>query len=218
VTYRRLGVEPLERLVGAGVFYGAATTNAREMTGSEVVVVGAGNSGGQAAVDLARFARRVTIVTRGTSLAATMSSYLVHEIEVNPRIDVRVQSEVIAGGGAGELEWLEIGSRATGERTRVAASGLFVLIGTESRTTWLSEVLQRDDRGFVLTGSDVDVTFWSLPRPPYAFETSVPGVFAAGDVRANGVKRVAAAAGEGAVTVSMVHRYLADLSRESGVS
>ncbi len=215
VTYRRLGVESLERLLGAGVFYGASTSHAREMEGEDVVVLGAGNSGGQAAVDLARYAERVTIVTRGASLSATMSAYLEHEIDVNPRIEVQTDSEIVGGGGDGELEWLEIRRGMTGERLRVDASGLFVLIGTESRTSWLPAVLQRDDHGFVVTGPDVDLAAWPLSRPPYAFETSVPGIFAAGDVRANDVKRVAAAVGEGAVTVPMVHKYLAELVRES---
>jgi thioredoxin reductase (NADPH) len=216
VTYRRLGVESLERLVGAGVFYGASTSQAREMEGDEVVVLGAGNSGGQAAVDLARYAASVAIVTRGESLEATMSKYLVDEIAARPSIKVCVSSEVVEGGGDGALEWVDIENRASGERARVPASGLFVLIGTESRTSWLPPAVERDDRGFVLTGGDIDSTAWPLTRPPFAFETSVPGVFAAGDVRANDVKRVAAAVGEGAVAVPMVHRFLAEISRESG--
>jgi thioredoxin reductase (NADPH) len=216
VTYRRLGVESLERLVGAGVFYGASTSQAREMEGDEVVVLGAGNSGGQAAVDLARYAASVAIVTRAESLEATMSKYLVDEIAARPSIKVCVSSEVVEGGGDGALEWVDIENRASGERARVPASGLFVLIGTESRTSWLPPAVERDDRGFVLTGGDIDSTTWPLTRPPFAFETSVPGVFAAGDVRANDVKRVAAAVGEGAVAVPMVHRFLAEISRESG--
>jgi thioredoxin reductase (NADPH) len=215
VTYRRLELESLERLVGAGVFYGASTTHAREMGGAQVVVVGGGNSGGQAAVDIARYADRVTLVTRGASLSETMSDYLVTEIDVNPRIEVRTGCEVVDGGGEGHLEWLEISHRPTGECTRVDASGLFVLIGTESRTSWLPAAIQRDDHGFVRTGRDLDLAAWPLTRLPYAFETSVPGVFAAGDVRANDVKRVAAAVGEGAVVVPMVHKHLAELSRES---
>ena len=210
VTYRRLGVESLEQLVGAGVFYGTATSHARALEGTDVVVVGAGNSGGQAAVHLARYAARVTIVARGRALAETMSAYLVNEIEANDRIEVRTDADVVDGGGDGHLEWLELGNRMTGERARIMAAGLFVLIGTETRTGWLPAAIQRDDHGFVLTGTEIDRARWSLSRPPYALETSIPGVFAAGDVRANGVKRVAAAAGEGAVSVPMVHRYLAD--------
>ena len=210
VTYRRLGVPSLEGLVGAGVFYGAATGHARALEGTDVVVVGAGNSGGQAALHLARYAARVTIVARRGGLAATMSEYLVNEIEADGRIDVRTETDVVDGGGDGRLEWLELAHRVNGDRARLAASGLFVLIGTETRTGWLPPAVQRDDHGFVLTGSDIDGTGWPLPRPPFALESSVPGVFAAGDVRANGVKRVAAAVGEGAMSVPMVHRYLAD--------
>jgi thioredoxin reductase (NADPH) len=210
VTYRRLGVPSLEELVGAGVFYGPAASHARALEGTDVVVVGPGNSGGQAALHLARYAAHVTIVARRDALAPTMSAYLVNQIEADGRIEVRTNSEVVDGGGDGRLEWLELAHRVTGKRDRVATSGLFVLIGAETRTDWLPSTIQRDDHGFVLTGTDIDGTRWPLTRPPFALETSVPGVFAAGDVRANGVKRVAAAAGEGAMSVPMVHRYLAD--------
>ena len=212
VTYRRLGVPGLEALVGAGVFYGAATSQARALEGGHVVVVGAGNSGGQAALHLARYARRVTLAARRDTLSATMSSYLEREIEAHDRIEVRTGTEVVDGGGDGRLEWLELADRGTEQRERVEAAGLFVLIGTETRTDWLPAVVQRDDHGFVLTGTEIDLDAgpWPLERPPFALETSVPGVFAAGDVRANGVKRVAAAAGEGAVSVPMVHRHLAN--------
>jgi thioredoxin reductase (NADPH) len=208
VAHRRLGVPSVEGLVGAGVFYGAATSHARALAGRDVVVVGAGNSGGQAAVHLARYASRVTIVTRGAALAQTMSAYLVTEIEANRSIDVRPDTDIVGGGGDGVLEWLEITNRVTGEQSRLTASGLFVLIGSETRTGWLPPAIQRDDHGFVLTGTDIDLTQWPVDRSPFALETSVPGVFAAGDVRANGVKRVAAAAGEGAISVPMIHRYL----------
>jgi thioredoxin reductase (NADPH) len=152
----------------------------------------------------------VTIVARRDTLATTMSAYLVKQIEADGRIEVRTNSDVVDGGGDGRLEWLELAHRVTGKRDRVATSGLFVLIGTETRTGWLPPTIQRDDHGFVLTGTDIDGAGWQLRRPPFALETSVPGVFAAGDVRANGVKRVAAAAGEGAMTVPMIHRYLTD--------
>jgi thioredoxin reductase (NADPH) len=192
------------------VFYGAATSHARTLAGRHVVVVGAGNSGGQAALHLARYATQVTIVTRGAALAETMSAYLVNEIEANSRIDVRPDTDVVDGGGDGHLEWLETTHRVTGQRSRLTASGLFVLIGTETRTDWLPPAIQRDDHGFVLTGTSLDLRDWRLTRPPLALETSVPGVFAAGDVRANDVKRVAAAVGEGATSVPMVHRYLSE--------
>jgi thioredoxin reductase (NADPH) len=213
VTYRRLGVASLEALVGAGVLYGAATSHARAVQDAEVVVVGAGNSGGQAAVHLARYAARVTLVARGSSLSDTMSAYLVDEIAANRRIDVRTETDVADGGGEGHLEWVELVHRTTGARERLATSGLFVLIGTETRTDWLPDRIQRDDHGFVVTGSDIDRARWPLARAPHALESSVPGIFAAGDVRANDVKRVAAAVGEGSMSVPMVHRYLADLRR-----
>ena len=207
VTYRRLGVDHLEALVGAGVYYGAATSHARDVQDAEVVVVGAGNSGGQAAVHLARYAARVTIVARGDDLAESMSAYLIREIEGNDCIEVRTATDVVDGGGEGRLEWVELADRRTGARSRVDAAGLFVLIGTETRTGWLPPDVERDGPGFVLTGAELGT--WPLDRPPYAMETSVPGVFAVGDVRANGVKRVAAAVGEGSVSVPMVHRFLA---------
>jgi thioredoxin reductase (NADPH) len=200
----------LEALVGSGVFYGAASSQARALEGADVVVVGAGNSGGQAAVHLARYARRVMLVSRHPELTATMSAYLVGEIDANDRVDVRTERDVVDGGGDGHLEWIELASRRSGERERLEVAGLFVLIGTVTRTGWLPPEVQRDDHGFVCTGADVDPATWPLARPPLPLETSVPGVFAAGDVRANDTKRVAAAVGEGAITVPMVHRYLAD--------
>jgi thioredoxin reductase (NADPH) len=210
VTYRRLEVPALEELVGAGVFYGASTSEARGLQDADVVVVGAGNSGGQAAVHLARYARQVTVAARGESVGATMSTYLVHELTVNPRVTVRTGVDIVDGGGEGRLEWVELADRRGGRRERIAAAGLFVLIGTQTRTDWLPPAIQRDDHGFVLTGTSLDLRDWRLTRPPLALETSVPGVFAAGDVRANDVKRVAAAVGEGATSVPMVHRYLSE--------
>ena len=208
VSYRRLGVPSIEDLVGAGVFYGTAASQARDLEGLAAVVIGAGNSGGQAAVHLARHGVSVTLVARGTSLHDTMSAYLVTEIAGEQRIEVRTATDVVDGGGEGRLEWVELADRATGERRRIETAAMFVLIGADSRTAWLPSSIERDEQGFVLTGADIDPTRWSLSRPPFALETSAPGVFAAGDLRANGVKRVAAAAGEGAVSVPMVHRYL----------
>jgi thioredoxin reductase (NADPH) len=208
VTYRRLNVAPLEKLVGSGVFYGAATSHARALADSDVVIVGAGNSGGQAALHLARYARRVTIIARRASLTETMSAYLVREIESNPVIGVRTGVEVVDGGGNGRLEWIELLDGNTGHRERVAAAGLFILIGNIARSDWLPQEIERDDHGFVVTGTDIDRGAWPLERAPFALETSVPGVFAAGDARANGVKRVAAAVGEGAISVPMVHDHL----------
>jgi thioredoxin reductase (NADPH) len=210
VTYRRLGVPALEELVGAGVFYGASTGEARGLQDADVVVVGAGNSGGQAAVHLARYARQVTVAARSESLETTMSTYLIRELTVNPRVTVRTGVDIVDGGGAGRLEWVELADRRGGRRNRIPAAGLFVLIGTETRTGWLPPAIQRDDHGFVLTGASLDLRDWPRARPPLALETSVPGVFAAGDVRANDIKRVAAAVGEGSTSVPMVHRYLSE--------
>ena len=213
VTYRRLGVASLEAIVGNGVFYGAATSHARALEGADAVVVGAGNSGGQAAVHLARYAARVTLVARGTPLSATMSAYLVDEIEANDRIDVRTGTDIVDGGGDGRLEWLELVDRGSVNGPAVRRRGCSCSSAPRPAPSWLPPAIQRDDHGFVLTGTDVDLAGWPLARSPFALETSVPGVFAAGDVRANGVKRVAAAVGEGAVSVPMVHRYLADRRR-----
>jgi thioredoxin reductase (NADPH) len=212
VAYRRLGVASLEALVGAGVFYGAATGEAQALEGLDVYVVGAGNSAGQAALHLARYAARVTLTVRGSDLERSMSEYLIREIRAHHRIDVRLRTEVVDGGGDGHLERLTLRDNTTGERTDVAAAGLFILIGAEPRTDWLPEAIERDRHGFVRTGGEISPGRWVLERAPAAFETSLPGVFAAGDVRAGSVKRVAAAAGEGAVTVPMIHSILIEHS------
>ena len=216
VTYRRLGVAPLEALVGRGVFYGASTTHARALQDADVVVVGAGNSGGQAALHLARYAARVTIVARGQSLSATMSDYLVREIDDQSpnRRPHRHRHRRRRWRRAPRVARARR-SDAGADADRIPAAGLFILIGTETRTDWLPAEIQRDGQGFVLTGDAVDRARWPLARPPQALETSVPGVFAAGDVRANNVKRVAAAVGEGSVSVPMVHRFLEELRARS---
>ena len=213
VAWRRLNVPALEALVGAGVFYGAAGAEARAMQGRDVVVVGGGNSAGQAAVHLARYARSVTMLVRGGGLAATMSKYLISEITSNPAISVRVRTEILDGGGSGGLETLTVVDHTTGRRTTIPAAALFVLIGAEPHTEWLAGTVARDPQGYLRTGqhaaaNDADPV-WPLDRLPMLLETSVPGVFAAGDVRSRSIKRVAAAVGEGATSVRLIHAYLA---------
>ncbi|MGH8824469.1 MAG: NAD(P)/FAD-dependent oxidoreductase [Jiangellaceae bacterium] len=209
VTYRRLEIPALERLLGVGVFYGAAGVEAPAMAGEEVCVVGGANSAGQAALHLAKFAARVTLLARGPSLAAGMSDYLVRQIEATSNICVRLGSRVVDASGGERLEALTVEDRRTGVREEIAAAAVFVLIGAEPRTDWLRDVIRLDDRGFILTGRDVPPEAWRLSRPPLPFETCLPGVFAAGDVRYGSVKRVAGAVGEGSVAVGSVHQYLA---------
>ena len=218
VAYRKLGVPALEDLVGAGVNYGAAMTAAREMEGYDVVVVGGGNSAGQAALHLARFARSVTIVVRRPGLEETMSRYLIDEITYNDRIHVLPCTRVVDGGGEGQLEWLCLEDTNTGQRTTQEARGLFLLLGAEPRCDWLPPELARDRNSFVLTGRDVPRDRWVDGLPPANLATTVPGVFAAGDIRAGSMKRVAAASGEGASVVPLVHAYLAPAPEEEPVS
>lgn len=209
VAYRKLRVDPLEELVGMGVHYGAAMTAAREMEDQDVFVVGGGNSAGQAAMHLARFARSVTILVRRPALEETMSAYLIAEITYNSRIAVRTCTEVVDGGGDGRLEWLCLEDTRTGERERVPAYGLFLLLGAEPHCDWIPGGIARDPRGFVLTGRDVPRERWVDGLPPAELATTVPGVFCAGDVRAGSMKRVASASGEGASVVPLVHAWLA---------
>jgi len=212
VDYRRLGIPALERLVGVGVFYGAAQVEAPALAGEEVYVVGGANSAGQAALHLAKFAARVTLLVRGESLEAGMSDYLIQQIKATPNIEVRLRTRAVDGRGEDRLETLTLEDVGTGQREEVAAAALFVLIGAEPRTDWLRDVVQLDDRGFILTGRDIPQPAWPLERPPLPFETSMPGVFAVGDVRHGSVKRVAGAVGEGSVAVGSVHQYLAELA------
>jgi thioredoxin reductase (NADPH) len=207
VTYRRLGVQALDRLTGVGVFYGAAGAEAPALSGEPVAVIGGANSAGQAALHLARFASEVTMVVRGYSLTAGMSRYLIDQIEATPNIRVVLGARIIDGYGDSRLSALEIEDTEAGERTILAVSAAFVLIGAEPRTGWLVN-LSRDDRGFVYTGSDLPPEYWPAARPPLPFETNLPGVFAAGDVRFGSIKRVAGGVGEGSVAVGSVHQYL----------
>jgi thioredoxin reductase (NADPH) len=214
VSYRRLGAEGLDALTSRGVYYGATASDASACLDEEVYVVGAANSAGQAALNLARFAKRVVLVVRGRSIAATMSQYLVERIEAAPNIDVRLHTEVVAARGDGHLEGLVLADRDQRTEEEVATSWLYVFIGASPRTDWLGRDVARDEKGFVITGQDLLAPgrpgpVWDLPRAPYALETSLPGVFAAGDVRLDSMKRVASAVGEGAMSVYLVHRYLA---------
>ncbi len=206
VSYRRLEIPELEDLTGAGVFYGSSPSEAERFTGRSVFVVGGGNSAGQAAVHLAKHARRVTILVRRSTLATTMSQYLIDEIDGQLNISVRYQTEIVDGTGDDRLETLTLRDAATDETETVPADAVFVLIGARPHTDWLPDDVARDDYGFVLAGlEDPD---WSLDRPPYPFESSMPGVFAVGDVRSGSIKRVASAAGEGSVAIQQVHQYL----------
>jgi len=213
VTWRRLGVPELEALVGAGVFYGAAAAEARAMAGQDVYVIGAGNSAGQAAIHLARYAAMVTMVVRGADLGITMSSYLVTEIGKTGNIRVRLATEVAGGRGQCSLETLTLRDRISGATEAVPAAALFVMIGAEPRTGWLPDSIGRDEDGFILTGRNLQragrlPADWPFARPPLLLETSIPGVFAAGDVRHRSIKRVASAVGEGATAIQLVHEYL----------
>jgi thioredoxin reductase (NADPH) len=215
VSWRRLGLPSLEALIGAGVFYGATGSETRAMQGQNVCVVGAGNSAGQAAVHLARHAASVTLLARGDSLARSMSDYMIKEIEHASNISVRLGVQVIDGEGKEHLEAITLRHRANGATETVPTSALFVMIGAEPKTDWLPDCVERDDYGFILTGRDLvrggkPPTGWPLARSPLLLETSVPGVFAAGDVRYRSVKRVASAVGEGAIAIQLVHEYLAE--------
>lgn len=209
VTYRRLDIPALERLVGAGVFYGAAGSEAPAMAGQDVYVVGGANSAGQAAINLARFARRVVLLVRGDSLTESMSTYLIKQLEATPNVELRLKTRVIDGHGEDRLESLTLEDLRTGRRDDVPAAAVFVLIGAEPHTAWLRNLLCLRD-GYIATARDVPADAWREARAPLPFETSLPGVFAAGDVRYGSTKRVAGSAGEGAVTVGSVHRYLAE--------
>ncbi|MGY1687039.1 FAD-dependent oxidoreductase [Geodermatophilus sp. SYSU D00867] len=209
-SYRRLGVESLEALRGAGVSYGAAASEAPLVAGEEVYVVGGANSAGQAALHLARFAERVTLVVRAASLDAGMSHYLARQVEGTPGVEVRTGTEVVGGGGDGRLDHLVLRDRASGAEETVSAQALFLMIGARPHTEWLPPAVERDPAGFVVTGPDVSAgAVRALGRPPLPLETSLPGVLAAGDARHGSVKRVASAVGEGSIAIRLVHQLLA---------
>jgi thioredoxin reductase (NADPH) len=205
VSYRSLGVPALDPLVGQGVFYGATASEAERFSGRSVYVVGAGNSAGQAAVHLASHAASVTVLVRRDTLAETMSSYLVDEIEGRANIHVRFRTEIVDGSGSGSLATLTLRDAARGVTEAVPADAVFILIGARPFTDWLPDEVVRDRFGFVVAGPG---DHWRAERPPFMFESSMPGVFAVGDVRSGSVKRVASAAGEGSVAIQQVHQYL----------
>jgi thioredoxin reductase (NADPH) len=209
VSYRRLAAPGVHELHGAGVFYGAAVAEAQAMAGLDVFVAGAGNSAGQAALHLAKYARRVTILVRGSSISQTMSDYLAQEITTHTNVSVLLNTEVASALGQSHLQALALVNREAGGVTEVLADALFIFIGADPRTDWLAGAVARDSRGFILTGQDLPEGGWPTARPPLRLETTMPGVFAVGDVRHGSVKRVAAGVGEGAVAVQLIHEYLA---------
>jgi thioredoxin reductase (NADPH) len=213
ISYRKLDVPGADALTGRGVFYGSAATEAPTCAGQDVYIVGAANSAGQAAVFLSRHAERVTMLVRSDGLERSMSYYLMRQIDEIPNIEVRLTTEVIGLDGDDHLEGLTLCNTRAGTQETVGAGYLFVFIGAEPRTDWLDGMVTRDGRGFVLTGPDLLVDGhrprgWDLDRDPYYLEASAPGVFAAGDVRANSIKRVASAVGEGAMAIQLLHAYL----------
>jgi thioredoxin reductase (NADPH) len=217
VDYRRIAATGVDELIGKGVFYGAAVSEAPAMRGQRVFIVGAGNSAGQAAVYLAKFAHEVTLVVRGPSLATSMSDYLIKEIRATANIDVRLDSAVTAAGGRERLEHLTLRDAASRLET-VAAGALFIMIGARPNTGWLADTVRCDELGFILTGADLVLDGkppdgWAAVRPPLPMETSVPGVFAVGDVRYGSTKRVATAVGAGSIAIQFAHQFLAARGR-----
>jgi thioredoxin reductase (NADPH) len=209
VSWRTLSIEGFDRLAGKGISYGAARSDAVNTHGLDVHIVGAGNSAGQAASFFSTHARSVTILCRGEGLEKSMSRYLIDQLELRPNIDVLPHTEVTCAHGDVSLEAIDIRDSRTDETTRVGSGGLYIFIGADAETAWLPEEIALDRRGYVLTGTDVrDSGRWELERDPYLLETSVPGIFACGDVRYGPVKRVAAAVGEGSMAIALVHQYL----------
>ena len=209
VSYRQLDAPGFAQFTGAGIYYGAALSEARACTDQHVVVIGGANSAGQAAVHFAGYASRVSLLVRAESLAKSMSRYLIDQIAALPNVEVRTGSQAVAAeGSGGRLEALLIRDR-DGRELRERLDACFVFLGAAPLTDWLDGVLARDERGFILAGLDARGPAWPLPRDPYLLETSVPGVFVAGDVRARSIKRVASAVGEGSMAVSLIHEYLA---------
>jgi thioredoxin reductase (NADPH) len=209
VAYRRLGVESIECHLGSGVFYGATPSEARSFSGVPVAVVGGGNSAGQAVMYLARYASHVTLLVRDSTLEVSMSRYLIDELAAESKVTVLTNVEAVAGSGDDRLRGMTVRDRGSGETHDIAVEGLLIMIGAVPHTQWLPEDVRRDERGYVLTGSEVSADDWPLERAPLPYETSLPGVFAVGDVRSGSVKRVAASVGEGSVVISQVLTHLA---------
>jgi thioredoxin reductase (NADPH) len=209
VSYRQLDAPGFAELTGQGIYYGAALTEARECADQHVVVIGGANSAGQAAVFFSNYAGRVTMLVRGDSLTKSMSQYLIEQIQALDNVEVRTQAQAVGAEGDGQLRTLRIRDADRGETTE-EVDACFVFIGARPMTDWLTGVVARDDRGYILAGLDARSDGWLLPRDPFPLETSVPGVFVAGDVRARSIKRVASAVGEGSMAVSLVHQYLAE--------
>jgi thioredoxin reductase (NADPH) len=208
VSYRQLDAPGFAELTGAGVYYGAALTEARSCANQEIVIIGGANSAGQAAVFFSGYAGLVTILVRGDGLEKSMSHYLIEQIAGLPNVVVRTGSSPVAAEGTdGRLRQIRVRGRDGSEEV-MRADACFVFIGASPRTDWLEGVVARDEKGFILSGPEVRERGWPLPRDPFLLETSVPGVFVAGDVRARSIKRVASAVGEGSMAVSLIHQYL----------
>ena len=210
---RRLEAEGVDSLLGAGVYYGAALTEAATYRGQDVVVVGGANSAGQGAMFFSRHARKVTMLVRGPDLTVSMSSYLIERILETPNIEVLANTSVVSARGDGRLEAITVRDGVTGEQRTIPTAAMFIFIGAAPRTGFCADLIMRDPQGFVYTGrelmsGDHRPAGWTAPRDPFLFETNVPGIFCAGDARHGSGKRVAAAVGEGSATVSMIHQYL----------
>jgi thioredoxin reductase (NADPH) len=217
VSWRQLEIPSLDRLRGRGVFYGAAPGEAKSVQGKDIYLIGGGNSAGQAAVNFSNFAKSVTLLVRGDSLAKSMSHYLIEQLNAKANVRVETRAEVTDAYGEDHLESIVVANSATGETTRRPAFAMFILIGADAETAWLPPAINRDPRGYVLTGVAVRRNAWEIDRDPFLLETSVPGIFAVGDVRAGSVKRVAAAVGEGSMAVALVHQYLAYASQSQSL-
>ena len=219
VAWRRLTLDGFDHLAGKGIAYGAARSDAAATHGLDIHIVGAGNSSGQAAMFFANHARSVTILCRGDNLEKSMSRYLIDQLASRSNVDVLFNSEVVSAGGDASLETIEIANSATAETMRVQSGGLFIFIGADAETAWLPSEIALDRHGYVLTGTDLrNAGRWALERDPYLLETSVPGIFACGDVRSGLVKRVAAAVGEGSMSIALVHQYLREATLQQAVA